>query len=287
MLLAAAGIFLLRQRGLEPDVDAEGLGGFDPFLTAVPVLLALAAGIVLLRVYPYPVRVLAWLARWLRGTVLFMGLRRTAFQSTAANLPLLVLLLAVAVSVFSSIVAYSVDQARIDLVWTEVRADYRLDGKEGFGSTVPDVDLTNLPGVDAQAREFRTSTAILSQEGVQASAWRSLSDVPPFTMLAIEPNVYSRIIGGTAIDYPYPDELMVEQTGQAIGTETNPIPVIVSSHWPEEVVEPPSNGEVLHFKVSADQLSGSLSVFVRIVSSRPSYPGLPDSAPSLSSAGIR
>ncbi len=172
VVVAAAGIFLLRQRGLDTNSDADGLGGFDPFLTAVPVLLALAAGIALLRLYPYPVRLLAWLARWLRGTVLFMGLRRMAYQSTAANLPLLVLLLAVGVSVFTSVVAYSVDQARIDLSWTEVRADYRLDGSEGFGTTIPDVDLTGVPGVQTQAREFRTRNAILSQEGQQGAVWR-------------------------------------------------------------------------------------------------------------------
>lgn len=279
VIIAAVGIFLLRQRGLDTDPEGEGLGGFDPFLTAVPVLLALAAGIALLRLYPYPVRFLAWLARRLRGTVLFMGLRRMAYQSTAANLPLLVLLLAVGVSVFTSIVAFSVDQARIDLSWTEVRADYRLDGSEGTGATIPNVDLTGVEGVEAEAREFQTRDALLSQEGLQDAEWRTSGDVPAFTMLAIEPNAYAAITSETAIAYDYPPELLEAQSGTGIGTIENPIPAIVPSTWPEEVVELPEIGAVMHFKVSADQLSGAPSVFVRVVASRPTHPGLSGNAP--------
>ncbi len=279
VIIALAGVFLLRQRGLDTDPEGEGLGGFDPFLTAVPVLLALAAGIALLRLYPYPVRFIAWLTRWLRGTVLFMGLRRMAYQSTAANLPLLVLLLAVGVSVFTSIVAYSVDQARVDLSWTEVRADYRLEISEGFGTTIPDVDLTGVEGVRDQAREFRTSNALLSQEGLQGAEWRTSGDVPPFTLLAIEPNAYTRITSGTAVAYDYPPELLEQQGGAEIGTVENPLPAVITSAWPADIVTPPEVGTVLHFKVSADQLSGAPSVFVRVIGTRPAPAGVRADAP--------
>ena len=281
IVLAAVGIFILRQRGLEPDTDTEGLGGFDPFLTAVPVLLALSAGIALLRLYPYPVRALAWFARWMRGTVIFMGLRRLAYQSTAANLPLLVLLLAVGVSVFTSVVAHSVDRARIDATWTEVRADYRLDILPGFGAALPNLDLSNASGAEGQARELRTRDAMLSVEGLEnpSSFQGSSSNIPPFTLIATETNAYQEIIAGSAIEYEFPDELLTPNVSLGIGTADNPAPALLTSTWPEEAGDRPEPGTLLHFWVLSDQISGTVSVFVEIVDIGADYPGVNPNTP--------
>ena len=55
MLVAAGlGVYLLRRRGLE-----RSGGGFDAYLTAVPVLLGLACGIAALRLYPLPLAMAA------------------------------------------------------------------------------------------------------------------------------------------------------------------------------------------------------------------------------------
>ena len=282
IILAAAGIFILRQRGLEPDADTEGLGGFDPFLTAVPVLLALAAGIALLRLYPYPVRVLAWFARWMRGTVIFMGLRRLAYQSTAANLPLLVLLLAVGVSVFTSVVAHSVDRARIDATWTEVRADYRLDILSGFGAALPNLDLSNAPGAEGQAREFRSRDAMLSIEGLEnpfTTFQSAAGNVPPFSLIATETNAYQEIIAGTAIEYQFPGELLTPGISPGIGTVDNPAPALITSSWPSEAGDRPPTGTLLHFRVLSDQISGPVSVFVEVIGIGPDYPGVNPNTP--------
>ena len=262
---------------MEPDPDGEGLGGFDPFLTAVPVLLALAAGIALLRLYPYPVRLFAWLARLLRGTVLFMGLRRLAHQSTAANLPLLVLLLAVGVSVFTSAVAHSVDEARVDAVWSDVRADYRLDILPGFGAALPDLDLAGTAGVDFRAKEFRTPSVTLSAEGLSSASTTFQSgsgNIPPFTLVAIESTAYQQIVDGTAADFPFPSELRQAAGSPGIGTLEQPAPVVISSAWPEQAGERPEPGTILHLRVIAAQLSGPASIFVEVIDVRSSYPGV-------------
>ncbi len=282
LLLALAGIFLLRQRGLEPDADGEGLGGFDPFLTAVPVLLALTAGVILLRLFPYLMRSLAWLAHWLRGTVLFVGLRRMAYQSTAANLALLVLLLAVGVSVFASIVAFSVDQARINLTWTEVRADYRISMQRGASPALPDIDLSDTPGVEAQAREFRTAEVTLSAEGFQGSSnaiQSAIRNAPAFTLIAIEVNPYQQITDGTAIAYSFPNALQAPPLLEGLGTIENPVPVLIPSVWPTTAGDRPPTGTILHLKVSSAQYSGAPSVFVEIAGTRPSYPGVNGAIP--------
>ena len=61
---AVAAAVLLRRRGLESGPDDAG---FDPLLAAAPALIALAAGIVTLRLYAVPVRLLGWLAAKRRG----------------------------------------------------------------------------------------------------------------------------------------------------------------------------------------------------------------------------
>ncbi|HEY8453940.1 MAG: hypothetical protein FWJ70_17010 [Micromonosporaceae bacterium] len=58
--LAALGVLLLRERGL-------ATAGVDPYLSTVPVLLAVAAGIVALRLYVWPMRILAMVVRRRRG----------------------------------------------------------------------------------------------------------------------------------------------------------------------------------------------------------------------------
>jgi putative ABC transport system permease protein len=106
VLLSLAGVYLLRRRGL---ADANG---FDPYLAAVPLLLGLAAGIVAVRLYPLPVRLLAAAAARRRDLVPALALRRVARQPGVTAAPLLVLLLGVSVSVFAAAMAATLDRAQ-------------------------------------------------------------------------------------------------------------------------------------------------------------------------------
>ena len=91
------GVYLLRRRGLSDE------NGFDPYLAAVPLLLGLAAGIVAVRIYPWPVRFLAAAAGRRRDLVPSLALRRVARQPGVTAAPLLVLLLGVSVAVFAAV----------------------------------------------------------------------------------------------------------------------------------------------------------------------------------------
>ncbi|UAJ78233.1 FtsX-like permease family protein [Leifsonia sp. ZF2019] len=97
--LAALGVAALLQRGPEP--ASAGLG-VDPLLALTPVLLALAACVVVLRVYPVP---LSWLTRALRrrrGPVAFIG-ATSALRSRAGSLwPVFAVVTGVAIAVFSA-----------------------------------------------------------------------------------------------------------------------------------------------------------------------------------------
>ncbi len=147
VFLAVAGALLLRQRGLA--IDDEEVR-FDPFLAAVPVLAAVAVGIVLLRVYPFPIRAGGWLAAKRRDLVPVLGLRNVGRHSAAVALPLLVLMLTAAFTAFASVVSVTVDRGQQDSSWQEVGADYRIDTISGAGLS-SQIDPDAIDGVEAWA----------------------------------------------------------------------------------------------------------------------------------------
>jgi putative ABC transport system permease protein len=106
VIAALAGAYLLRRRGLSSE------GGFDPYLAAVPVLVGLAAAIVALRLYPLPLRALAWAAAPRRDLVPALGLRRLSRSPTLAVAPLLVVLLATSVGVLAATLAGTISVAQ-------------------------------------------------------------------------------------------------------------------------------------------------------------------------------
>lgn len=117
VVVAVAGVLALRARG-----TAGGSQG-DPLLAAVPVLLGLATVVVLVRLYPVPVRLAAsWSARG-RGAVALIALSRAAKEAPARALALLVLVVTLAGAVFGGLVAGTLTEGRRDVVAWRVGAD--------------------------------------------------------------------------------------------------------------------------------------------------------------------
>lgn len=92
LLAAAAGVVALRSQGP------------DGILGAVPVLVALAVVLVLLRCYPLALRLLLRQTRRGRGTVGFVGAARAAHDAPATGLALFVLVLTLGTAVFGGLV---------------------------------------------------------------------------------------------------------------------------------------------------------------------------------------
>ena len=71
LVVAAAigGALLLRDRGVAAVSEATDGSGVDPLIAAVPALVGIAAGILVVRLYPIPLAGVAWLAARGRGLV--------------------------------------------------------------------------------------------------------------------------------------------------------------------------------------------------------------------------
>lgn len=149
LALAVAGVLALRARG-------AGGGGIDPQLAAVPALLGIATVVLLIRVYPLPLRLLARAARRRSGAVGLISLSRAARAAPGQALALLVLVTTLSTAVFGGLVSQTVtDGRRAAAVWT-AGADATVIGAGKDGT--PDAALTGLPGV-RRAVEMRGATS--------------------------------------------------------------------------------------------------------------------------------
>lgn len=110
--LAVAGVVTLFQRGTAPPTPDAGLG-IDPLLAVTPILVALAACVLVLRLYPLPLGWLASALRRRRGAVAAIG-ATTAVRSRAGGLwPVFALVTGVSITVFSAAIL-STERAGID-----------------------------------------------------------------------------------------------------------------------------------------------------------------------------
>jgi putative ABC transport system permease protein len=139
--LAAGGIYLVRRRG----IDAGA--GVDPYLVTAPVLLALAASLVALRVMPFPLARLGRLAARARGAVVFLGISGASRGAPLRSGPLAVLVVAIATGIFSSTVTTTVGHARDRAAELAIPADALVTGFLFTPDTAAEV--AELDGVDA------------------------------------------------------------------------------------------------------------------------------------------
>lgn len=217
--LALAGVYLLRRRGIAGGSATGAISSMDPYLAAVPILLGLAVGLLTIRLYAIPARLLSWLSSLRRDLVPVLGFRRASRQPGDTSLPVLVLLLALAVSTFALVLTTTIDRGQVASSWQQVGADYRItSGLSGY--LYRGVDPTAASGVEAVARASIIPDALFSGR-VPGSGIAQL--------MLVEPARLQEVTAGTPADAHMPIDMMREQIGADIGQPTNPIPAIIST----------------------------------------------------------
>ncbi|MFI9149727.1 FtsX-like permease family protein [Streptomyces sp. NPDC053367] len=137
LVLAAGAVETLRRRG-----TADG----DALMSAAPVLVAAIAALLLVRLYPLPLRGLARPAARLRGAVGHLSLARAGRGSTSAVLPLLALSTALTTAAFGGSVLAGVRETRDAAALLAVGADARVEAVGGLPAALPD-RVRRTPGV--------------------------------------------------------------------------------------------------------------------------------------------
>lgn len=157
LAVAAAALVLLLQRGVVP-----GAGETDVLLTAVPLLLAVATCVVVLRVYPLPVRALAGMLRRRRGVTAFLGSARAVRDPAGGLTPAVALVIGVSVAMFSAVLSSTISTGVQTTAWRDVGADIRLTGPAFDAEHA--ADIAAVPGVEAVAPIGDAGTVSVSGE---------------------------------------------------------------------------------------------------------------------------
>ncbi|WP_405436360.1 ABC transporter permease [Streptomyces anulatus] len=141
LVLAVGAVAALRRRGTSAG------GGTDLLVSAAPVLVALIAALVLVRLYPLPLRLATRPVARLRGAIGFLSLARAGRSSAGGALPLLALLLALATAAFGGSVIAGIGDARDDAALASVGADVRISGASER-ATLPDELVRTVRDLD-------------------------------------------------------------------------------------------------------------------------------------------
>jgi len=144
LLIAVAGaVVALRLRG------AATASGPDPYVSSAPVLVAVAAGLIAARVYPWPLRGLARLTAPRRAPVGFLGVTRAARTRPAALLPALALVVALAVIALGGTLRAAISQGQVAASWQQTGADavIRTTGSQQVVTPAAQRAIAAVPGV--------------------------------------------------------------------------------------------------------------------------------------------
>ncbi|MEU6835320.1 ABC transporter permease [Streptomyces rubiginosohelvolus] len=246
LVLAVGAVTALRRRGTSG-------GGTDLLVSGAPVLVALIAALVLVRLYPLPLRLAARPMARLRGAIGFLSLARAGRSSAGGALPLLALLLALATAAFGGSVVAGIGDARDDAALTAVGADARVSAKSERATLPAELVRTvrDLDGV-RNAAPMRVEFGVAMPEsaaggggagrgpddsgtdtGEDSGGGGDAAGARATTMVGVDPASYTRLARTTGLpDFP---SGLLKATGASAplseGAESGPervLPVIAS-----------------------------------------------------------
>jgi putative ABC transport system permease protein len=147
VLAAIAGIIVFRQQGTQPG------SAVNLYTSTVPVLVAVPAVIIVLRIYPLILRGLVRGAARGRGATGFLGLAQSARAALAPSLPAYALVLAITVAAFAGTVRDAVTSGEMNASWQAAGADVAVSSVAA-GGTIPAAAqhaFAAVPGVEHAA----------------------------------------------------------------------------------------------------------------------------------------
>ncbi|MEU0602147.1 FtsX-like permease family protein [Streptomyces sp. NPDC006393] len=188
LLIAAGAVEALRRRGVTGGAGDGGASGGsgDQLVSLAPVLVGVIAALVLVRLYPLPLRWLTRPAGRLRGAVGHLSLARAGRTSVSAVLPLLALLTALTTAAFGGSVLAGVADARDHAALLTVGADARI---ESIGA-LPD----GLAGTVRRAPGVRGLTEVSANYYAKAG-----TDLTPVNLAGVAPADYAALTRRTGL----------------------------------------------------------------------------------------
>jgi putative ABC transport system permease protein len=175
-------------------------GGVDLYTSAAPVLIAIPAVIVVLRLYPLLLR---WLLRGSargNGVTAFVGLARAARTALTPALPAFALVLALSVSAFGGMVRDAVTQGEVAASWQDAGADATILASVG--------NLSVATISPAAQRAVAAVPGVTHAAAIWQAPWTTVPDGTPLTAVAVDPASYAALVAATETFPPVPASLL-------------------------------------------------------------------------------
>ena len=258
VFLGVGAVFLVRRRSQIDDRTSDA--GFDVLLALTPALIGLATGVIALRLFDPLVKAARWLVARGRAFVAYLGLTQVMQSRGPARVPILVIVVAVSLSIFSTFAQNTIDEGQILTSYQTVGADYLIKTQAAGLAFTSDADLSNIDGIQvvAGAAEFPDTRA------------DTTFSVRRVTTLAIETDLHRRILEGVS-GVPGIADLKPSLDGVPLGTPENPLPVMITTAWPRE--DRPSLGDVFQIAIGGNR------PMVETVGLIDDFPGMPTRLP--------
>jgi putative ABC transport system permease protein len=179
VLASIAGIVVFRQQGTQPGTAV------NLYTSAAPVLVAIPAVIVALRIYPLVLRGLLRGAARGRGATGFLGMAQAARAALTPSLPAYALVLAITAAAFAGMVRDAVTRGEINASWQAAGADVTVSA------------IGSPQGLPAAAQH-----ALAAVRGVEHAAVVSEWTLTPpqgaaVTAIAVDPASYSALVASS------------------------------------------------------------------------------------------
>ncbi|UCH59172.1 MAG: hypothetical protein JSV61_13260 [Anaerolineales bacterium] len=190
-------------------------GTSDPVLLLGPTLLVLAAGLVLLRLFPFTLRIIARIFQRIRGLLLPLGFTKMARQPIESTRAILLISMTAGLTFFATVFNNSINTWHENMATytagTDFRIEYLTDEPEFINK------IKELPEVAASAQVYR------GEFNYQFDEFQEFS----IDLLAVEPESFSRVVS-------YPNGLSpftMQEVMKVLEPETmDAIPVVVSDN---------------------------------------------------------
>jgi putative ABC transport system permease protein len=173
---AAGGLVVARQ---------QGVAGPDPLTSAAPVLVAIPAGVLAVRLYPVLARGLLRAAGLRRGAVAYLGFARAARTTMISVLPAFALVLVLAVISFGGMVRAAVTRGEVAASWQQLGADAVINTQNVQPPLSP-ADERALAAVPGVRHAAALSLTLASQ-----------SDGTLVSVVVVQPRQYAAVMAAT------------------------------------------------------------------------------------------
>ena len=178
---AVAGLVVFRDQGVQPGA------GVNLYTSSAPILVAVPAVIVVLRLYPLVLRgLLRAVARTSRAPA-FLGLARAARTAVTPALPAFALVLALTVAAFAGMVRDAVARGEVAASWQTVGAD---------ATVTPSYAAHGFTISPAAARAVAAVPGVTHAAEVLNELWNA-PNRPQVDVLAVDPASYAGLVART------------------------------------------------------------------------------------------